>query len=145
MKKEIAPSGPNQFEAACPRHREFNNVWEEQRPPRPVADHFKLARKARKFAQVDASPQHPGDESRDTYAENLCDRVAIAQRSEHAEHLERERFGRLAFERAHQIRGKLFGLPHRELCRWRTGFFIVCVRNNRAVADCPYVVRTLTP
>src|SRR5262245_57883951 len=56
MEYKLVCGIPCHCDAACARHWQLNDVRREQQLPCPVAHHFKLAGKARKFAQIDPPP-----------------------------------------------------------------------------------------
>src|SRR5262245_25210786 len=78
VKDELAHRVMSESHTARALRLYLYDVGGKQRSPHPVAQDLHLSRQAGKLGKVNTPPQDPGDESRDVYSENLCDRAALA-------------------------------------------------------------------
>src|SRR5262249_29623100 len=68
----------------------LHQVLREEQIERPIQRNPQLLLKSRQLAEVDRSPEEPGDEAGEFEAQDLCDACATADRGERAERPEIE-------------------------------------------------------
>src|SRR2546423_1488989 len=96
MRDSIGGAGANMSEIA-----------REKEEPCPIEADLKFSREGWQFEKIDAAPHEPGDEAGEVQAEQFCDGGMTADGAKFAQQFEREGFGRLALDDAHNILGAL--------------------------------------
>src|SRR5262249_49787794 len=94
-------------------------VARKKQVPKPVQGDFDSARPRRQLEKVDATPQKPGEKTRDAHAKHFRHRLVTANGTELAKCLEVERVCGLSLENPDEGEGRLATLALRELGgRW---------------------------
>src|SRR5262245_22821490 len=102
-----------------PRGRELDEVFREEQIETPVERNTTFLFQSREFAEVNCSPQPPGDETRKVKSEHLSDAGAFANRRELTQCGKYEWFLRAVAKACMDVAGKNAALSQRVLCRRR--------------------------
>src|SRR5262245_15439319 len=117
----------------------LHNVWAKQKAPGPVNCYFKSSKQCRDFGEVHAPPEKPRDKTGYAKSANFGHRIVMTDGCHKAERPIRKWPRFLALQHPAEIRRKLLGLAHSELCRWRTCLAVPEIRHSGAVPQCPHI------